>query len=328
MRRALAVLGLGLSLAMSVPAAAQWDVVGDQTVSGRVGIGTQTPALALHLASGSPNSIRFRLQNGDAQGPVDFFANDGIGGFVTGASGQFIALSVHPNNRVGIGSFTADQPLHLRQPITSRLVYRMQNAEGLIDQYTDGGAFGISTGATDRLIITSAGNVGIGTNTPTTRLDVAGTARVAVLEITGGSDLSERFEIAPAAGMQTAVTPGMVVSIDAANPGKLLVSSAAYDRTVAGIVSGAGNLEVGMLMGQAGSEATGRYPVALTGRVYVQADATTGAIQPGDLLTTSATPGHAMKVLDHSLAQGAILGKAMSTLDSGTGLVLVLVSLQ
>ena len=48
----------------------------------------------------------------------------------------------------------------------------------------------------------------------------------------------------------------------------------------------------------------------------------------GDLLTTSATPGHAMKVADHGKAQGAILGKAMTVLAEGQGMVLVLVTLQ
>ena len=68
--------------------------------------------------------------------------------------------------------------------------------------------------------------------------------------------------------------------------------------------------------------------VALSGRVYMLADASNGPIQPGDLLTTAATPGHAMKVTDHEKAQGAILGKAMSSLNEGRGMVLVLVSLQ
>ena len=68
--------------------------------------------------------------------------------------------------------------------------------------------------------------------------------------------------------------------------------------------------------------------VALSGRVYVLADASTGAIKPGDLLTTSDTPGHAMKVTNQNRSQGAILGKAMSPLMSGKGMVLVLVTLQ
>ncbi len=68
--------------------------------------------------------------------------------------------------------------------------------------------------------------------------------------------------------------------------------------------------------------------VALSGRVYVQADASYAPIQPGEFLTTSATPGYAMKVTDHVRAQGAILGKAMTGLDQGKGMVLVLVTLQ
>ena len=84
-----------------------------------------------------------------------------------------------------------------------------------------------------------------------------------------------------------------------------------------------------MLMGQPGTIAAGEHPVALSGRVYVRADASNGSIHPGDLLTTSSVRGHAMKVEDHPRAQGAIIGKAMTALKTGeTGLVLVLVSLQ
>ena len=68
--------------------------------------------------------------------------------------------------------------------------------------------------------------------------------------------------------------------------------------------------------------------MALSGRVYALADASKGAIKPGDLLTTSSTLGHCMKVTDPTKAQGAILGKAMTGLKEGKGMVLVLVSLQ
>jgi len=146
-----------------------------------------------------------------------------------------------------------------------------------------------------------------------------------VLQITGGADLSENFDIQPA---DEEVKPGMIVSIDPEQPGRLLTSTRAYDKTVAGIVSGAGGVKTGMLMGQAGSVADGKHPVALTGRVYCWVDAAHGAVRPGDLITTSDTPGHGMKVSDHAQAQGAIIGKAMSPLAGGKGLVLVLVSLQ
>ena len=105
----------------------------------------------------------------------------------------------------------------------------------------------------------------------------------------------------------------------------LQISNEPYDRKVAGIVSGAGGVRPGMLMGQSGSVADGEHPVALSGRVYCLVDASNGAVQPGDLLTTSSTPGHAMKVTDHSKAQGAVIGKAMTALQAGQGLVLVLV---
>ncbi len=81
-------------------------------------------------------------------------------------------------------------------------------------------------------------------------------------------------------------------------------------------------------MGQPGTLADGAHAVALTGRVYVWADASSGPIAAGDLLTTSSVPGHAMKVTDFGRAPGAILGKAMTGLSKGRGLVLVLVTLQ
>jgi hypothetical protein len=58
----------------------------------------------------------------------------------------------------------------------------------------------------------------------------------------------------------------------------------------------------------------------------VKVDATYGAIQPGDLLVSSPTPGHAMRA--HNPATGTVIGKALSPLDSGTGTVAVMVTLQ
>lgn len=158
-------------------------------------------------------------------------------------------------------------------------------------------------------------------------LKVTGTGIVNVLQITGGSDLSEQFKIR-GNKKELLPAPGMVVSIDSENPGDLVVSNKSYDRRVAGIISGAGGVNPGMLMGQQGLVADGTNPVALTGRVYAWADASKVPIESGDLLTTSDIPGHAMKVTDYTRAQGAILGKAMSSLDRGKGLVLVLVTLQ
>jgi hypothetical protein len=182
----------------------------------------------------------------------------------------------------------------------------------------------LGTDGTAHVTILESGSVGIGMS-PSFELDVNGTTRTKVLKITGGADLAEGFDVAAA---DMPVIPGMVVSIDPKNPGKLTVSVESYDRRVAGIVSGAGNVMPGMIMSQVGTVADGEHPIALTGRVYCLVDASFGAIEPGDLLTTSATPGHAAKVGDHAKATGAVIGKAMSSLSEGRGLVLVLVSLQ
>ena len=174
------------------------------------------------------------------------------------------------------------------------------------------------------MVMTEQGRVGIGMRFPSRTLDVSGTTRTTVLEITGGADLAEPFEVHGGSEIQ----PGTIVAIDTAAAGQMTVATSAYDTALAGNVRGAGNINPGMVMGQDGSIASGEHPVALTGRVYAKVAASYGAIQPGDLLTTSDTPGHAMKVNNSSQAQGAIIGKAMTGLEEGKGLVLVLVSLQ
>jgi hypothetical protein len=151
-------------------------------------------------------------------------------------------------------------------------------------------------------------------------IDAAGTVSVGVLRITGGSVVAEPF------AMPDAIPLGSVVSIDPSSIGRLKLSDRAYDKGVAGIVSGANGVTPGLTLNQAGF-GEGRY-VALSGRVYVLADATRNPIRAGDLLTTSNLPGRAMKATDARRAQGAIIGKAMSPLQSGAGMVLVLVSLQ
>ncbi len=170
-----------------------------------------------------------------------------------------------------------------------------------------------------------SGNVGIGTTNPTQKLEVNG-----AIKITGGSDLSEQFEIKkPKPTNLNKILPGMLVCIDKNEKGKLVVSSKPYDPTVLGVVSGAGGIKTGMVLSQSGTEeADGKYPVAVAGRVYCLADASSAPIHPGDLLTTSGTPGYAMKVTDYDKARGAIIGKAMSSLEDGKGLVLVIVTLQ
>ncbi|MCB0067048.1 MAG: hypothetical protein KDD77_07855, partial [Caldilineaceae bacterium] len=94
-----------------------------------------------------------------------------------------------------------------------------------------------------------------------------------------------------------------------------------------GVVSGANGVQPGLTLHQDGV-LEGDTQVAIAGRVYVMAEALSSPIRPGDLLTTSALPGHAMKATDRERAYGAVIGKALTGLDTGTGFVLVVVNLQ
>lgn len=147
-----------------------------------------------------------------------------------------------------------------------------------------------------------------------------GECRVKVLNIIGGADVAEKFNVDEKAD------PGTVVAIDPDHSGSLCVARGAYNRKVAGVLSGAGNLDAGLTLSAPG--ASGSQAVAMTGRVWVRCNTSDGPIELGDLLTTSDTAGYAMKVGDYARAQGATIGKAMTALPSGKGLVLALVTLQ
>jgi hypothetical protein len=156
--------------------------------------------------------------------------------------------------------------------------------------------------------------------------DGAGKERIRLDGNTGdirlsGADCAEQFDVAEAEHIE----PGSVLIVD--DDGKLRPCERGYDKRVVGVVSGAYGLNAGIVLGY---QPTGsrRSPIALTGRVYCKVDARYGAIEPGDLLTTSPSPGHAMRAEDRTQAFGAVIGKALAGLARGTGLVPIVVSLQ
>jgi hypothetical protein len=134
-----------------------------------------------------------------------------------------------------------------------------------------------------------------------------------------GADCAEQFEVTGDA------FPGAVMVFDDSE--RLLLCTEPYDRRVAGVISGANSYRPGIILN--GREpAADRCPIALIGRVFCKVDASFGAIQAGDLLTTSPNPGHAMKADDSSKAFGATLGKALRPLSEGKDLIPILVALQ
>jgi hypothetical protein len=146
------------------------------------------------------------------------------------------------------------------------------------------------------------------------------------VEVTGdvtliaGNDCGEHFQVSG-----TSPEPGTVMCI--CEDGTLTASNRAYDRKVAGVVSGAGSFKPGIVLGAANEDSKSSI-IALIGRVYCKVDASGSPIEIGDLLTTADVPGHAMKAQDPKKAFGAIIGKALGAVSAGRGLIPVLVALQ
>lgn len=138
--------------------------------------------------------------------------------------------------------------------------------------------------------------------------------------VLNGADCAEDFDVVDVEFAE----PGtiMVMAID----GRLEPCTRAYDKRVMGIISGAANYRPAIVLDKR-PDPSGRRPLALIGKAFCKVDASYGAIEIGDLLTTSATPGHAMKVTRPSRAFGAVLGKAMAPLSEGRGLLPVFVTL-
>jgi len=251
----------------------------------------------LLVSDSGPDQLR--LENGPGTPPLTI---DGVTGFVgIGTASPTAPLHVPAGARLGGTEITGSLAVLDELSVSNRTnIYHDFHATGDII---------LATGFLKR--------VGIGVMTPDETLDVNG-----AIKIRGGADIVETFESSCGT-----LEPGTVVVIDPANPGALMCSRTAYDTKVAGVVSGAGGINPGLLLGQDDMFA-GDTKVAMTGRVYVNCSTENGPIVPGDRLTTATREGHAMRVNEELPSSGCVIGKAMSSLDDGTGLVLVLVNLQ
>jgi hypothetical protein len=163
----------------------------------------------------------------------------------------------------------------------------------------------------------------------TDNLQVAGSVKVAGELLVAGADVAEQFDVTSMLGDADEVGPGTVVVLD--HEGALTPCTQAYDRCVAGVVSGAGDRVPALVLDRRehpeAGEGTWRRAVAVVGKVWCRANASSQPIRAGDLLTTSSMRGHAMVAANRDEAFGAVLGKALTPLTSGTGMVLALVGL-
>ncbi len=283
--------------------------------SGNVGIGELSPAVPLHVSPGW-GRLRVESTENNVWSTMELKTPErewhtGVGGpsvfndvknkfYIRDHTVGAERLVIDPNGNTGIGTLFPQVKLHVEgsgyvetmiKSVNERAILALSNGIGpshyvwTVESGVKGipGMFGIY----NRMFGQS-------------RLEIDGNLQVYMrsLKIEGGADFSENFDVSrkyaatgvPAAPAEPEMA-GMVVSIDPENPSKLKVSSRAYDRRVAGIISGAGGVKPGMVMGQEGTFADGKHPVALSGRVYVWVDATRGAIKPGGFTDQFRHPG-------------------------------------
>ena len=268
----------------------------------------------------------------------------------SGAGRAFGVYSANGENyfggRVGIGTTAPASPLTVNSDsnVTPLLVTgNNSNVVGVVVSNTQAGskAWGLQVAganslsavpngslifrqATDDIntvVISKTGDMGVGTATPASKLHVAG-------NITVDGNINAKYQdLAEWVPSTQKLSAGTVVILDTARDNHVLASKGAYDTRVAGVISA----QPGLSLGEAGE---GKVLVATTGRVKVKVDATRAPIRIGDLIVTGEAEGAAMKsepVLLGGVSihrPGTIIGKALESLEKGTGEILVLLSLQ
>ena len=263
-------------------------------IGGVVGDADSTGYGVVGLSSGSPG-VR---GTSDTSTGVEAVSSSGIG--VSGTS-----ASNHGVSATSGGTGTPGAALAANANGSSGIaIYGMSTSSDatLVVANTGSGdlirAFGTSTGGNLRFKVDQAGNVRADGSYSTPAADFA--------------------ELLPAA---EGLSPGDVLAISP--DGRLTRSTQAYQTTVAGVFSSQPGFLGGFKEGD-----KGKVPLALVGVVPVKVSAENGAIQAGDLLVSSATPGHAMRCEERGKCIGAIIGKALARLDKSLGVIQVLITLQ
>jgi hypothetical protein len=297
--------------------------------NGNIGIGTSSPNAPLNIASGSVYAGS-QIYNALTVQPY--------GGSAYGANGSSILLSSVTN---------------YVSPVTNS---NIQPIAGVWSSLDTGGNGAVNYGGSlvlgstspgnstpvEQMRINSLGYIGIGTTTPAAKLEVNGNVKLtsgsgasitfadATIQSTAwtgtlcGGDYAETMDVS---GERKSYEPGDVLMLDPNTPGNVLRVTEPYSTLVAGIYSMKPGV-VGRRQIIDPKDSTTEVPMAMVGVVPTKVSAENGSIKIGDLLVTSSTPGHAMKGTDRTRLIGAIVGKAMGNLESGTGVIEVLVSLQ
>lgn len=321
---------------------------------GNVGIDTTTPAYPLDVAGqirSSSGGIVF--PDGTTQTTAYSASAAALDGAITQSNGN---ISVAGN--IGSGGYlvstnsgSVGPALSLVNPSktapgTARTwnIYNMTGGYGNSLQFWAYDTSGCSTGGlcASRMTLTDNGNVGIGTTSPGAKLEVDGnlkltsgsgasitfadgtTQSTAYTGVVCGGDYAESVDVS---GSRNNYEPGDVLVIGEEAGSDVVKSANPYSTLVVGVYSTKPGM-VGRRQATDAKTSTTEVPMAMIGIVPTKVSAENGPIRRGDLLVTSSTVGYAMKGTDRSRLTGAVIGKALGTLDSGTGVIEVVVTLQ
>jgi len=252
---------------------------------------------------------------------------------------------LHITSSTGAGGATA---LRIEETTATPAIWEIRAHDTSANVETNSLAIWNAQNNTKLMHIAPNGNVGIGIlTTATARLYVGGSVKVNIappafsgtkqrVQWSGLSSYELGYDIAELFETSEEVAIGDVLVSDKAHPGKLRKNDSAYDKKVTGIVSWSPAISFKgshLMIGETpGTFTKGTNPpVALLGRVACKVSIENGPIEPGDLLTTSSTKGHAMKATDLEKSPGAIVGKALEPFSGGpdgqkTGMISVLVA--
>lgn len=306
----------GSGTAGKIPVFTATSTVGNSVVTqsgGDIGIDTTSPQAVLDVSSGYVGQA----------GPIVGIQIDGPNSPANANGAQDIKFG-----------FAAAGSAHIRS-------YRGSSWDTYLQFLTNANSQG-SDSPQVRMMIDQVGNVGIGTTSPGASLEVNGNMKLtsgsgasitfadgtvqstAYTGVTCGGDYAESVDVA---GVRTSYEPGDVLVIGPDSGSDVAKSSEPYSTAVTGVYSTKPGV-VGRRQTTDLKASKTEVPMAMIGIVPTKVSTENGPIKRGDLLVTSSIPGYAMKGTDHSRMLGAVIGKALGNLDSGTGVIEAVITLQ
>jgi hypothetical protein len=283
--------------------------------NGEVGIGTATPSAKLHVETSRPGPLLLVRNTSGSDG----IRSESLGGGhgvsaasvshtgVAGASETGIGVHGLSNRGAGVSGESNSGPGLVGMTVQGANVIEGRRINNLVFAVTQAGA------------VLADGPFG------------------------GPADFAEMLPVAA----DTECEPGDVLMIGA--DGSMARANTCHATNVAGVYStrpgflgdmrhssldARASLDAGTaLTTNAGPDDRRWIPVALMGVVPVKVTAERGAIRPGDLLAASCVPGHARRAEPVTIdgvafhRPGTVLGKALQPLESGTGVINVLLTM-